>query len=94
MVSHLDEAVVERQIMPDGVPPAWASGPEVVIVVEDPLVDVAQHQLLVLGAEDGHGNQPDVRMVWFGLLVHESGAGVVFTLKPKKVYTLFSNRAK
>ena len=67
--------------MPDGVPPAGAAGPEVVIVVEDPLVDVAQHQLLVLGTEYGHGDQPDVRMVRFGFLVHESGAGVIFTLK-------------
>ena len=61
--------------MSDRVPPARATGPEVVIVVEDPLVDVAQHQLLVLGAEYGHGDQPDIRVVRFGLLVHETGAG-------------------
>ena len=67
--------------MSDGVPPARASGPEVVIVVEDPLVDVAQHQLLVFGTEYCHGDQPNVRMIRFGFLVHESGAGVVFTLK-------------
>ena len=40
-MSHLDEAVVEREVVSDRVPPAGASGTEIVIVVQDPLVDVA-----------------------------------------------------
>ena len=70
--------------MSDRVPPARSSGPEVVVVVQDPLVDITQHQLLVLGAENGHSDQPDVRVVRFRLLVHETSPRIVFTLNRQK----------
>ena len=76
--ARLDEAVVEGEVVADGVSPAGAPGPEVRVVVEDPLVDVAENQLLVLGAEDGHGDEADVGVGGFGLLLHETGPRVPF----------------
>lgn len=51
------------EIVPDGVPPPGAPVPEVGEVVEDVLVDVGKHQLLVGHAQDGHGDQADVRVL-------------------------------
>ena len=50
----LDEAVVEAEIVPDGVAPSRAPVPEVGVVVQDVLVDVCQHQLHLLAAKNGH----------------------------------------
>ncbi len=67
--TDLDKAVVEGEVVADGVPPARAAGPEVVVVIQNPLVDVAEHEFLVAGTQDRHGNEADVRVVRFGLLV-------------------------
>lgn len=66
--SRLHEAVVQRQIVANGVAPAGSAGPEVRIVVEDVLVDVGEDELLVDGAEDGHGDQADVAVLGLGFL--------------------------
>ena len=68
----LDEAVVQGEVVADAVPPAGASAPEVGIVVQNPLVDLAQDELLVVSAEDGHGDQTDVAMTRLRFLVQES----------------------
>lgn len=40
--SGFDEAVVQREVVPDGVPPAWPPRSEVGVVVQDVLVDIRQ----------------------------------------------------
>jgi len=67
--ASLDEAVVERQIVSNAVAPSGTSAPEVRVVVEDPLVDVAEDELAFLGAEDRHRYDADVAVVRFGLVV-------------------------
>ena len=76
--ARLDEAVVQGEVVPDGVPPAGSPVAEVKVVVEDVLVDVRQHQLLVRAAQDGHADQPDVGVLRLGLLRegHPEQAGV------------------
>ena len=69
--SSLDEAVIEGEVVPDGVPPARAPVPEVEVVVEDVLVDVRQHKLLLGAAQNGHADEADVgvlglRLLWEG----------------------------
>ena len=51
---------------------------EVEVVVQDVLVDVRQHQLLLRAAQDGHADQPDVGVLRLGLLRegHPEQAGV------------------
>lgn len=66
--SRLHEAVVEREVVPDRVPPAGPARPEVRVVVEDVLVDVGKHQLAVWYAEDGHGYEADVAVLRFGFV--------------------------
>ncbi len=82
--THLNEAVVQREVVSDGVPPSGTPRPEVCVVVEDPLVDVAEHELLVLGAEDRHGDESDVRVVRLRLFVQKTRAGVVLALQVEK----------
>lgn len=68
--ARLDEAIVEREIMANRVAPARTSTPKVRIIVEDVLVDVGEHELLVGHAENGHGYEADVAVLglWlFGL---------------------------
>ena len=74
----LDEAVVEGEVVADGVPPAWSAVSEVEVVVQDVLVDVCQHQLLLGAAQDRHADQADVGVLWLGLLWegHPEQAGV------------------
>ena len=72
----LDEAVVEREVVADAVPPAGPARPEVRVVVEDPLVDVAEHQLAIVDAEDRHRDQPDVTVARLRLLVRHHEARV------------------
>ena len=76
--ARLDEAVVQREVVPYGVPPAGSPVPEVKVVVQDVLVDVRQHQLLLRAAQDGHADQPDVGVLRLGLLWegHPEQAGV------------------
>ena len=57
---ELLEALVEGEVVANAVAPALTSRVEVRVVVEDPLVDVAQHQLLLLRAQDSHGDESDV----------------------------------
>ena len=66
--ARLQEEVIEGQVVSDGVPPALASVSEVGEVVQNILVDVGQHQLLVGAAEDGHGDQSNVGMLGLGLV--------------------------
>lgn len=64
----LDEAVVQREIMPDGIAPAGPAGAEVGVVLEDVLVDVGQNELLLRRRQDRHGDQADVAVLGFRLL--------------------------
>lgn len=66
--SRLDETVIERQIVPDGVAPPWTSRPEVGIVFEDVLVDVREDEFLFGRREDGHGDESDVAVLGLGFL--------------------------
>ena len=76
--ARLDEAVVQGEVVPYGVPPARSPVAEVKVVVQDVLVDVRQHQLLLWAAQDGHADQPDVGVLGLGLLWegHPEQAGV------------------
>lgn len=60
LARDLNEAVVEREIVPDGVLP----GGELVVVIgkagHDKLADAAQCQLLLRRLQDCHGDQRDV----------------------------------
>lgn len=47
-----NEAVVEREIVADAVPPPGTTRPEVGIVVQNVLVDIAQDQFLVRRAQN------------------------------------------
>lgn len=51
------------------VPPSGTSAPEIRVVVEYPLIDVAENQLTFLGAEYCHGNDADVAVVRLGFVV-------------------------
>lgn len=64
----LDEAVVQREIVSDGIAPAGPAGAEVRIMLEDVLVDVGQHELLLRRRQDRHGDQADVTVLGFRLL--------------------------
>jgi hypothetical protein len=65
---RLDEAVIEREVVSDGIPPSWTPGPEVGVVVENVLVNVTEDELLVGGAEYSHGNETNVAMLGLGLV--------------------------
>jgi len=64
----LDEAVVEREVMANGIAPAGPAGPEVGIVLEDVLIDVGEHELLLGRGEYRHGDQADVAVLGFRFL--------------------------
>ena len=66
--SGFQKEIIERKIVPDGVPPALPSMSEIREIVENILVDISQHQLLVRAAEDGHGNQANVGVLRLWLL--------------------------
>jgi len=53
----------------DAVSPSGSSTSEVRVVVEYPLIDVAEYQLTFLGAEDRHGDNADVAVIGFGFVV-------------------------
>ena len=76
--ARLDEAVVQGEVVPDGVSPSRSPVAEVKVVVQDVLVDVCQHQLLLGAAQDRHADQADVGVLWLGLLWegHPEQAGV------------------
>jgi hypothetical protein len=38
--SSLDETVIEGEVVPDGIPPPWTSGPEIRVIIENVLVDI------------------------------------------------------
>ena len=63
--ANLNEALVEAQVMPDAVPPAWTLVAEVRVVCEDEIVDVAQNKLLLRRAQDRLADQTDVGLTWF-----------------------------
>ena len=67
--SCFDKTIVQTQVVPDAVSPTWSSAPEVRVGVENPLIDVAEYQLTLLGAEDRHCYDTDVAVVWFWFLV-------------------------
>lgn len=58
----LDEAVVERQVVPDAVLPGGELFAVVGEPVSDELADAAEGQSLVGRLKDGHGDQSDVRI--------------------------------
>lgn len=61
--ASLYKAVIQRQVVPDRVPPAWASGSKVGVVVQYVLVDVGQHKFAVGRAQYSHGDQPDIAVL-------------------------------
>ena len=71
--ARLHEAVVEGEVVADAVAPAGTAAPEVRIVVQYPLIDVAEYQLALLGAEDRHGDDADVTVVRFRFVVGSDG---------------------
>ena len=66
---YLDKAVVEREVVAYAVSPSGTSSPEVRVVVEYPLVDVAEDEFAFLGAEDRHRDDADVAVVRLGLVM-------------------------
>ena len=52
--SGFDETIVQTQIVPDAVAPAGPARPEISVIVQYVLIDVAEHQFLVSRTEDGH----------------------------------------
>ena len=71
--ARLHEAVVEGEVVADAVAPAGTAAPEVRIVVQYPLIDVAEYELALLGAEDRHGDDADVTVVRFRFVVGSDG---------------------
>ena len=59
---HLDETVVETQVVADGILPALLVVPVVGELVHDELVDAVERDLLVGRVLDGHGDERDVRI--------------------------------
>ena len=67
-----DEAIVEREVVPNRVAPAGTTSTKVSVVIQYPLVDVGQDELLLRRTENGHGDQTDVRVRWFGFLAQQA----------------------
>ncbi len=64
-LSHLDKALVQRQIVANAVAPALVGSMLVVGKVEDdPVVDLVEQNLAVHFAQDGHRDQRDVAVWW------------------------------
>ena len=61
--SHLDETVVEAEVVPDAVLPGGEPGPVVGEPASDELTDAVEGESLVRGLDDGHGDHRDVG-VW------------------------------
>ena len=76
--ARFDEAVIQGEVVSDGVSPSRSPVAEVKVVVQDVLVDVCQHQLLLGAAQDRHADQADVGVLRLGLLWegHPEQAGV------------------
>lgn len=64
----LDEAVVQREIVSDGITPARPAGTEIRIMFQDVLIDVGQYELLLRRRQYRHGDQADVAVLGFRLL--------------------------
>lgn len=62
---NLDEAVVQGEVVADGVLPALQVGPEVGEAVHDEGVDLTQGHHTPWRALYGHGDKCDVRILWF-----------------------------
>lgn len=62
---ELHEAVVEREVMSDGVSPLQRTRPVIRKVVCDESVDLRQGHLLPSGTRDGHADESDVGIGWF-----------------------------
>lgn len=62
---HFDEALVQTEIVSDGILPALLVISVVRIFVHDVLIDVAERNFAVGRRIDGHCNQCNVRIRWF-----------------------------
>ena len=71
----LDEAVIQTEVVPDGVLPRRPPLAVVRKVFDDVLADVTQCQHIAWGLRDGHGNQRNVRIGRLGVL--GVGAGLL-----------------
>ena len=67
--SHLDETVVEAEVVPDAVLPGGEPGPVVGEPASDELTDAVEGESLVRGLDDGHGNHGNVGVRWLDVLV-------------------------
>lgn len=59
---HLDETVVERQVVADGVLPRGELLPVVDEPLADEVADLAERESFLRALQDGHGDQSDVRV--------------------------------
>ncbi len=55
-LTNFNEAVIEGEIVPDGIPPARSSTAEIRVVDLNPLVDLREDHSTLLGTEDGFRN--------------------------------------
>ncbi len=79
---NLDEAVVEGQVMANGVLPGRELLPVVREATADELADSAESQLLLRALEDGHGDEGDVgvgrlHQAVLGLALHGTGGALL-----------------
>lgn len=54
-------------------------------VVQNILVNISQNQFLVTRAENGHGNQANIRMLRFGFVWQTEKSGVEFAIRVQRV---------
>ena len=73
---HLDEAVVEAEVVPDAVLPGGVPAPVVRKPAADELADAVEGESLVRGLDDGHGDHGnvgvrrlDVLVLWISLTI-------------------------
>lgn len=79
--AHLDEAAVERQVVPDGVLPGALVGAVIGELAHNKVVDAGQGHASRWALLDGHGDQRDVAAT--GVPDRGAASGGV-ALKPQK----------
>ena len=77
VAGHLDEALVEREVVADAVLPALLVLPVEGEAVHDELVDAVQGDLLLRRVLDGHGDESDVAVGRFHQVLGRRGLVVV-----------------
>ena len=85
--SHLDETVVEAEVVPDAVLPGGEPGPVVGEPASDELTDAVEGESLVWGLDDGHGDhcnvgvrRLDVLVLWVRLTCCSGSTALLFLI--------------